>query len=264
VKVTYKSRSIIGLRHKYIIRVFKGSSVVKAVTLDLGCTLVFESSCIGEEPSNAMGESIKVLVTYLKGLGYDVEEKEVYKAFSKWNQTKLRYFIDCLEPSSRLRISYILKYLGITPKPEIVENSLKLTVNAATKVRRLYDDVISFLKELRKYELKLAIISNASSHEDVVETLKHFNIINYFDLVLTSNIVIYRKPAKEIFSMAAELLNVEPKESIHVGDSLVDIQGALSAGYFAAIEIARHRECLTRVCVKDLREAMKFIRTYLR
>ncbi len=238
--------------------------MIKAVTVDLGCTLVFESSCIGEEPSNVMRESIKALVTYLKGLGYDVKEKEVYKAFGMWNQTKLKYFNDCLEPSSRLRISYILKYLGIAPKPEIVESSLRSMINAAIKVRRLYDDVINFLKELRKYGLKLAVISNALSHEDVVETLKHFNIINYFDLVLTSNIAIYKKPVREIFSMAAELLNVEPKDSIHVGDSLADIQGALGAGYIAAIEIARHRECLTKVCVKDLGEAMKFIRTYLR
>lgn len=238
--------------------------MIKAVTIDLGCTLVFESSCIGEEPSNVLRESMKALSNRLKRLGYDVKLEDLFKALNSWGHVRSKYFSECIEFNSRLRIYYILKYLGITPKPDIVEELLRIMINAAVNTRKLYSDVVEFLKELRKYNLKLALISNASSHEDVLETLKHFRIIKYFDLVLSSNISVYKKPVREIFEMATELLDVRPEESIHLGDSLADIYGALSAGYATAIEIARHKECITRLCVKDLREALAIIKKYLK
>ena len=43
------------------------------------------------------------------------------------------------------------------------------------------------------------------------------------------------KPAKDMFNEAANILDIEPKHILHVGDNLIkDVYGAINAGYQAA------------------------------
>ena len=237
--------------------------MIRAITLDIGCTLIYESSCIGESPSNTLVESLKALTNYLIGLGYEVRLDDVVRAIRSWKNVRSKYFSEFMEFDSKLRMHYMLSFLGIKPKPKIVYESLKVVSNAAIRSGKIYSDVEGFLKWTRSRGLSIAAVSNASNHDEVVESLKHFGIIDYFDIVITSNITIYKKPLKEIFEITSQLLDAKPKELIHIGDSLADIQGALSAGYNSAIEIARHRACITVNCAKNLHEVMSIINQYI-
>ncbi len=236
---------------------------LKAITLDVGCTLIYESSCEGVKPSDTMVKGASALAEYLRSKGFNVTSEAILRSITLWSKIRTKYFSEYMEYSSILRMYYILKLLGITPSPTLVEEARRAFVKASIRARRLYDDVVDFLAWVKGLGIKIAAISNATSHEEVIETLKYFNILNYFDVVVTSNITIYKKPLREIFDITLELLSVKSSEVIHLGDSLADVDGALSAGYLRAIEVARHRECLTRYCVKSLKEAKELLMKFL-
>lgn len=116
-----------------------------------------------------------------------------------------------------------------------------------------------FLRFIKSRGLRLAAISNAMNHDEVIETLRRLDVLDYFDVVVTSDITMFKKPCREIFLITAELLGVKPDEVVHIGDSLADIDGALNAGYSEAIELARHKECVTRNCFRNLREVLNYL-----
>jgi len=86
------------------------------------------------------------------------------------------------------------------------------------------------LKTLKDMELKLGIVSNSpiNFHENVIK--KH-GLREYFDVVVISCDVGYRKPHSRIFEIALKALNVDPKHAMYVGDvPQIDIPGAKELG----------------------------------
>jgi YjjG family noncanonical pyrimidine nucleotidase len=77
---------------------------------------------------------------------------------------------------------------------------------------------------------KLGIVTNG--YTDSQESrLKASGLANYFQSVIISESVGYRKPAPEIFNLALKELQVTPNEALFVGDSIShDYQGAINAG----------------------------------
>ncbi|MGA1984545.1 MAG: HAD family hydrolase [Acidobacteriaceae bacterium] len=76
---------------------------------------------------------------------------------------------------------------------------------------------------------RLGLISNTtqSTGADVARALDKLHIKNYFEVILTSVDIGYKKPAKEIFEAALSTLRVTAPESLMVGNNLVeDIGGA--------------------------------------
>ena len=60
---------------------------------------------------------------------------------------------------------------------------------------------------------------------------KASGLANYFQSVIVSKSVGYRKPAPEIFNIALDDLQVKPEVTLFVGDSIIhDRQGAINAG----------------------------------
>lgn len=94
---------------------------------------------------------------------------------------------------------------------------------------RIIDDVPVCLKELKARRLRLGIVSNWSSNlEDLVRGLR---MAPYFDEVVSSADVGYRKPNPMIFTVALERLALDATEVVHVGDRPdADGAGAEAAG----------------------------------
>jgi putative hydrolase of the HAD superfamily len=56
-----------------------------------------------------------------------------------------------------------------------------------------------------------------------------------FETILHASVSRPMKPAKDMFDEAANILEIEPKHILHVGDNLIkDVYGAINAGYQAA------------------------------
>lgn len=86
------------------------------------------------------------------------------------------------------------------------------------------------LQALKDMGLKLGIVSNSpvNFHENV---LARHSLREYLDVVVVSCEVGYRKPHPQIFRIALEALNVEPRHAIYVGDiPQIDVPGARKLG----------------------------------
>ena len=96
----------------------------------------------------------------------------------------------------------------------------------------LYEDALPVLEELRRYDLKLGLISNTG--RDLREFAAH-HLLDV-DAVLASRDHGRTKPDPSIFRAALEELAVEPGHAVMVGDSLEDdVDGARAVGMQAIL-----------------------------
>ncbi len=104
--------------------------------------------------------------------------------------------------------------------------------------RTLRPRVGEMLAGLQAMGLKLGIISNTAALFQVFDSLREYEIRDYFQNVTLSSIVEMRKPSPLIFQVALHQLQARPEEAVYVGDTLSrDIIGAKRAGLAAAIQI---------------------------
>jgi putative hydrolase of the HAD superfamily len=97
---------------------------------------------------------------------------------------------------------------------------------------QLFDDVIPALTALRDRGLRLAVISNFDSRLD--DLLLAFEIDHFFDGTYISSRIGVAKPDRRIF--LAALKGEEPRNALHIGDSLrEDVEGASTAGMRAVL-----------------------------
>jgi HAD superfamily hydrolase (TIGR01509 family) len=101
----------------------------------------------------------------------------------------------------------------------------------------------SALDRLRRKGLRLAIISNVT-HEPpaaIHEMLDRAGLSRRFDVVILSSELGVAKPRGEPFQQALAQLGTIPARTLHVGDSTVDVQGALAAGIHPLLFTGLHR-----------------------
>jgi putative hydrolase of the HAD superfamily len=88
---------------------------------------------------------------------------------------------------------------------------------------------VAVIEELRRRGLKIGLCSNWDW--DLDRHLLGNAVSDYFDAVICSAQVGYRKPHEQIFGFALEALGVAASEALFVGDDWhADIEGATAAG----------------------------------
>ena len=91
----------------------------------------------------------------------------------------------------------------------------------------LYEDALPVLDELRRYGLKLGLVSNTG--RDLDAFVRHHRLD--VDAALASGAHGYTKPHESIFRAVLERLAVEPHQAAMVGDSIEDdVDGAVALG----------------------------------
>ncbi|MCX5969946.1 MAG: HAD family hydrolase [Coprothermobacterota bacterium] len=99
---------------------------------------------------------------------------------------------------------------------------------------------IEFLALLKEKGIKLGLVSNTQiPPAQRQESLRRLGLLPYFDAVVLSSSFIHRKPKTAIFQEALRLLQVQPEECLHFGDSLsADVEGARGAGILSVQVVA--------------------------
>jgi HAD superfamily hydrolase (TIGR01549 family) len=91
----------------------------------------------------------------------------------------------------------------------------------------LYEDALVVLEELRRYGLKLGLVSNGARDLDAFVAHHRLEV----DAAVGSRTHGRTKPHESIFRAALELLDVPPQEAAMIGDSIEDdIEGARALG----------------------------------
>lgn len=199
---------------------------IKAVILDFIGTLANLGGYSLEKAENKLFRS-------LLRSGFNLSRDNFFEAYNKAHQRyhKVRYqrFI---EVTNAVWISEALSYLSYNVTPE--DERIKIAVNhffedylAALKLR--FSAKQTLMKLYNRY--KLGIVTNYTYAPVIYAALRKLKINYFFNAVVVSEAVGWRKPNPKIFNEALRALSVEADEAIFVGDTpSEDIEGAKSVG----------------------------------
>ena len=100
---------------------------------------------------------------------------------------------------------------------------------AACQHFSLYEDVVPSLRALHAAGFKIGLISN--THRCLASFQSHFELDGFVTAAVSSSEHGFMKPHPSIFKAALQLVGVEARTAVMVGDSLEhDINGAITVG----------------------------------
>ncbi|HRN96840.1 MAG TPA: HAD family hydrolase [Candidatus Saccharibacteria bacterium] len=164
-----------------------------------------------------------------------------------------------LEPSD-LEIAYHLgdweigKYFDIVDYVKFNESAVKLAIEKLKSVE-LYDGAAELITNLKKSK-KLALVSSGS-REIIENGLKHNDIEEIFDFIITGEDVTNHKPHPESLELALSAINGTKKRAIMIGDSNKDIGAATNFGIDSVLVYPDSHKLFY-----DLRDLQKLKPTY--
>ena len=155
---------------------------------------------------------------------------------------------------------FVSKYWGYDLYTNLKKANLPLEIGITCS--RLYKNHIDKIKLhpkaldiLEKTEnLKRGLVTNTPK-DCTKEVLKKFGLERYFDVVVTGDDVSRGKPDPEIIFKACNHLEVDPKETIMVGDTDSDVKAAKLAGC-SVIGIGTEGD----ITLKDLSELLEILK----
>ncbi|MDW8040393.1 MAG: HAD family hydrolase [Nitrososphaerota archaeon] len=203
-----------------------GLSKIKAVLFDFIGTLV-----------NVKGYSLEVskikLYRAIVDAGFKVNQKDFLDAYAQAHEKyRVERYQKLVEVTNAVWISEALNNLGFETKPD--DSRVKTAVNVffedyvdSFRLRKCAKKVLRMLSE----SYKLGLVSNFTYAPVIYAGLRKVGIDSFFNVVLVSDAVGWRKPHMKIFEEALKRLEVKAEETLYVGDSPdEDIKGAKGLG----------------------------------
>lgn len=176
----------------------------KAIIFDLDGTLV-----------NSIGDIADAMNTVLSNRNYSTYDYDTYKTFV----------------GSGVK-SLVIKALPDTaPKQseidECLQNMMDVYSKNCTNKTKPYDGILELLETLHAKNIKLSILSN--KEDSLTKKVTKTILPNYFSPVLGLKEEALKKPNPNVALQICNTLDVNPEETIFVGDTNVDIQTAINA-----------------------------------
>ncbi len=130
------------------------------------------------------------------------------------------------------RLLDTFKKINYSISKELIDILAEEYLENLSNYNHLFEHTTEILEYLRpKY--KLHIITNGF-HEIQFKKMQNANLLNYFDIVITSENIGVKKPNPKIFFHALKQANAKTYESIMIGDNLeADVYGAKNIGVLA-------------------------------
>jgi len=207
--------------------------MLSAVLFDLGGTLIYQ-----DDPQGVREARLRSLNVFLRDRGHKIELSlmrsmfdEVFKpVYSHCEQT------DTEVPLEETFRDFLAKLRIQAADPQFIQDALADFMRPEIESWKLYPDAMMLLSTLKDMNLKLGLVSNASSHTVITVIIDRLNVARFFDFVVTSAQLKLRKPKPEIYNKALESLSVDPSEVVMVGDTFKgDIGGAKNLGMKAIL-----------------------------
>ena len=199
---------------------------VKAILFDFGDTLVSFEGFDYEASLTALHQALVengIVVPYEKF-------KKTY--FKVRNQLYREGDSSFKEFSFRVRVSRVLNEQGfdLNPIDPEITSSVDAFMRPLMKSLKLEKHVPMVLRELKK-KYRLGLVSNFAYPPAIKKTLRKFRLSKFFDAIVISGDIGWRKPSPKIFEKALKKLHVSASETVFVGDApFQDIAGAKRVG----------------------------------
>ena len=165
--------------------------------------------------------------------GFNISAESFLEAYSQSHEKyRVVRYQELVEVTNAIWISEALNSLGFKTNPE--DTRIKTAVNV------FFEDYLNSL-ELRpcvkkllnkvSIEYKLGLVSNFTYAPVIYAGIRNLGINQFFNAVLVSEEVGWRKPSIKIFEETLRRLDAIVEETVYVGDSpLEDIKGAKAVG----------------------------------
>ena len=137
-------------------------------------------------------------------------------------------------------LNYIIKFLADVEHDAAKKSTLKTGAK-------------NFLNIMKINKIKLIVVTNNNSKSTNL-TLKHLNIIEYFDFIITRDNQKIMKPDSRNILSAMKKFNIKNNEVIFIGDSWIDIIASNSANI---------KSIIISTNPKQIKELNKFKPTYI-
>jgi len=199
---------------------------IKAVLFDFIGTLV-----------NVKGYSLETskmkLYKAIVDAGFKVSREDFLEAYTQAHEKyRVVRYHEFIEVTNAVWISEALNSLGFKTKPE--DSRIKTAVNAffedyvnSFRLRKCAKQVLRMLYG----EYKLGLVSNFTYAPVIYAGARKVGINDFFNIIVVSDAVGWRKPHAKIFEEALKRLNVKAEETLFIGDSPdEDIKGAKQLG----------------------------------
>lgn len=199
------------------------------VLFDLGSTLVYFDGDWDE----IFNLGINALTLDLMDRGYSVPASSFTAAFrERMNEYYYQRETEFIEYTTGRILMDLLNEFGFAEiTPEQLRAPLARMYSFTEEHWKLEEDARQMLDQLKAQDFRLGIVSNAADEADVQTLVDQHGLRGYFEQILISASVGYRKPHPYIFQMALSHFNCHPSQAVMVGDTLgADILGARNAG----------------------------------
>ncbi len=179
-----------------------------------------------------MQQSTLRLCQALIKTGFNIDEQHFLKAYAKAHEKyRIIRYGKLVEVTNAVWISETLNNLGFDTRPE--NSQIKTAVNIFfldfVKSLQLRPCAKTMLKKASNH--KLGLISNFTYAPVIHAGLRKLDISRFFNSILVSHEVGWRKPSSKIFMEALKRLEVAAEETTYIGDSpSEDIKGAKAVG----------------------------------
>lgn len=161
------------------------------------------------------------------------------ESYAEFNKIKL---IEHKELHIRERFRLMLNKMKVKPSDGIVEDMVSVHMADIAGAMEFPEENRKTLIQIKERNPRLAIISNFDHSPTAYGLLDRFGIRGYFERILISVDIGWRKPRADIFLKAFNLLRIQPEEAIFIGDSFeADIIGSKGVG-MDAVWINRNGE----------------------
>lgn len=136
-----------------------------------------------------------------------------------WSEFDQRSAADHREfPVTDVSAGFLTTVLGRRPSDAEVETFTAVYVREWSAGVRHLPGVADMIRQLADGR-RLAVVSNAHEADLVSEHLKAMGLLPYFDAVITSIEVGWRKPHPAIYTTALSALGIDAEEAVFVGDT---------------------------------------------
>jgi putative hydrolase of the HAD superfamily len=171
----------------------------------------------------------------LRVTGVEVSEERAASAFASEIGYYLQHHLEGADPASlselRDRCAAVLRNALELPQVELAQ--MREVLLGSIRFHA-FDDAAPALEELRGLGLRLVVASNWDS--SLPDVLERAGLAPLLDGVVSSAMAGSVKPAPGVFREALRLVGAEPRDALHVGDSLEnDIEGARALGMRAVL-----------------------------
>ena len=237
-----------------------------AVLFDLFDTLVmFEPSLLPKVTLNGetWNSTAQHVFTQMRSSLDEMEFRDFYEPFVESHRELLELRQkDLREYPNRKRFEIFMEKTGLKADDGLVEKFVRSHMESlcgAMVYPKHHTEVLLYLRE-RGY--RLSVVSNFDHAPTARELLERFEIADFFEHIVISEEVGWRKPHRKIFEFALGRLGESPSATIFIGDDPeADITGSSECG-IDSVWVKRKEQftqAKPKFIIKDLEDLKKII-----